>query len=799
MEHQEVKDMEEKGQKLPEVLPILPVRDSVIFPRMVIPLMVRDEEYLKMVDQVLQTDKLLMVAMIKEADGGADRRPPQVHHVGTAGVVLKLTKTEEGTVVVVQGVSRVKIQEIISSEPFQIARITPLHDIERSGKEIEAMMTSTWGLFKQIVDLSPHLPSELVQLSRNVDQPGPLADMIVSTLNMERNKKQEILETLDVKERLRKVILFLNEELELQKMGKRIQEQVRKGIDKSQREYYLREQLKAIQKELGIDKEEPPEIQAIKEKLEKKALPEAVAQVAEKELERLSKMSPMSPEYTVSRTYLDWILDLPWLESTQDTIDIQHAKKVLDKHHYNLEKVKNRILEYLAVRKLNPEHKGPILCFVGPPGTGKTSLGRAIAEAMGRRFVRISLGGVRDEAEIRGHRRTYVGALPGRIIQGIKKAKSNNPVFMLDEVDKLGLDFRGDPSSALLEVLDPEQNYSFSDHYLELEFDLSKVMFITTANQLDPIPAPLRDRMEILELVGYTEDEKLQIATKFLIPRQISEHGLKRSQVTFRKPAIRKIIREYTREAGLRNLEREIGAICRAIAKDVAEGKSGRFVVGPKEVEKYLGKPKFAHDMAERTSVAGIAVGLAWTPTGGDILFVEATMMPGEKSLVLTGQLGDVMKESAQAALSYVRSRAGELGIAEDFYKKNDIHIHVPAGAIPKDGPSAGVTMLTALASLLTKKPVKPWLAMTGEVTLRGTVLPVGGIKEKVLAASRSGIKEIILPKENQKDLDEIPEKIRKQIKFYPVNRMEEVLEIALGLNHKKTPTKGRPNKKSKS
>ncbi len=784
MEHQQLKDTDEKDQKLPEVLPVLPVRDSVIFPRMVIPLMVRDEDYLKMVDQVLQRDKLLVVAMIKDPDA-SERRPPEIHSVGTAGVILKLTKTEEGTVVVVQGISRVKIKDILSTEPFQQAKIVPLEDIEHSGKEIEAMMTSTWNLFKQIVDLSPHLPAELIQLARNVEQPGPLADMVVSTLNLERNKKQEILETLDVKERLKKLILFLNEELELQKMGRRIQEQVKKGIDKSQREYYLREQLKAIQKELGIDKEESPDIQELKERLKKKALPEAARQVAEKELERLSKMSPMAPEYTVSRTYLDWILDLPWLESTEDTIDINRAKKVLDKHHYNLEKVKNRILEYLAVRKLNPEHKGPILCFVGPPGTGKTSLGKAIAEAMGRKFVRISLGGVRDEAEIRGHRRTYVGALPGRIIQGIKKAKSNNPVFMLDEVDKLGMDFRGDPSSALLEVLDPEQNHSFSDHYLELEFDLSKVMFITTANQLDPIPAPLRDRMEVLELVGYTEDEKLQIATKFLIPRQVTEHGFKRSQVSIRKCALRKIIREYTREAGLRNLEREIGAICRAIAREVAEGKKGRFVVSAKDVEKYLGKPKFTHDMAERTSVPGIAVGLAWTPTGGDILFVEATMMPGEKSLVLTGQLGDVMKESAQAALSYLRSKAEELGIPEDFYKQHDIHIHVPAGAIPKDGPSAGVTMLTALASLLTKKPVKPRLAMTGEVTLRGTVLPVGGIKEKVLAASRSGIKEIILPKDNQKDLEEIPEKIRKQIKFHPVGRMEEVLEIALGLNHK--------------
>ncbi|MBW2022698.1 MAG: endopeptidase La [Deltaproteobacteria bacterium] len=776
--------MEERGQKLPDILPVLPVRDSVIFPRMVVPLMVRDEEYIKLVDEVLQKDKLLVVAMI--VDPETEQRPPEVFRVGTAGMIVKLTKTEDGTVVVVQGISRVTLTDFIVEEPFQKARIEELSDIDHAGKEIEAMMVNALNLFRQIVDLSPHLPPELVQLARNVDRPGPLTDMIVSTLNLDRNKKQEILETLDVKERLSRLMLFLNEELELQKMGKEIQDRVRRGIDKSQREYFLREQLKAIQKELGMDKEEPTEIAELKEKLQQKALPDQVQQVAEKEVDRLSKMSPMSPEYTVSRTYLDWILDLPWLEGTEDTIDVQQARKVLDKYHYNLEKVKKRILEYLAVRKLNPDHKGPILCFVGPPGTGKTSLGKAIAEAMGRKFVRISLGGVRDEAEIRGHRRTYVGALPGRIIQGIKRAGSNNPVFMLDEVDKLGMDFRGDPSSALLEVLDPEQNYSFSDHYLELEFDLSPVMFIATANQLDPIPTPLRDRMEVLELPGYTEDEKLEIAIKFLIPRQIKEHGLKRSQVKFRRSALRKIIREYTREAGLRNLEREIGATCRSIAKEVAEGKKGQFIISDDNAKKYLGKPRFTPDVAERTSVPGVAIGMAWTPTGGDILFIEATKMPGNKSLVLTGQLGDVMKESAQAALSYLRSRAEELGIDKDFYKDQDIHIHVPAGAIPKDGPSAGVTMLTALASLLTGKPVKSKIAMTGEVTLRGSVLPVGGIKEKVLAANRSGIKEIILPKENQNDLDEIPQKIKKRTKFHLVNRMDEVLNIALGLNHRK-------------
>jgi ATP-dependent Lon protease len=563
-------------------------------------------------------------------------------------------------------------------------------------------------------------------------------------------------------------------------MGKEIQDQVKEGMDKTQREFYLREQLKAIQKELGLDKEASSEVEELKERIQGKSLPENVRKVTDKEIERLSAMNSASPEYTVSRTYLDWIIDLPWLESTEDNLDIQRAQRILDRDHYNLEKVKKRILEYLAVRKLNPEHKGPILCLVGPPGTGKTSLGRSIAAALGRKFFRMSLGGVRDEAEIRGHRRTYVGALPGRIVQGIKRGGYNNPVFMLDEIDKVGTDFRGDPSSALLEVLDPEQNFSFSDHYLELEFDLSKVMFITTANHLEPIPAPLLDRMEVLELAGYTEDEKISIAKRFLIPRQISAHGLKPKQVSFRKPAIRKIIREYTREAGLRNLEREIGAVCRGLARKKAEGKRGRFVIAEDAVHEYLGKTRFTQDLAERTSIPGVAMGMAWTPAGGDILFIEATIMPGQKSLVLTGQLGDVMKESAHAALSYLRANAKKLGISEDFYKYSDLHIHVPAGAIPKDGPSAGVAMLTALASLLTSRPVKPKFAMTGEATLRGSVLPVGGIKEKVLAASRSGIKHVILPQGNKNDLDEIPEKIKKQMTFHLTSKMDEVLELAL-------------------
>jgi ATP-dependent Lon protease len=604
--------------------------------------------------------------------------------------------------------------------------------------------------------------------------------MIASYLNVDRYKRQQILDILDIEDRLERLIFFLNEELEVAKMGQAIQNEVQKGIDKHQREYYLREQLKAIQKELGVGEQGSSEIEELREKLEMKKLPEAAHKVASKEIEKLSKMNASSSEYTVTTNYLDWLLELPWSESTKDRLDIKRAERILNKHHYDLEKVKKRILEYIAVRKLNPDHKGPILCFVGPPGTGKTSLGRSIAEAMGRKFVRISLGGVRDEAEIRGHRRTYVGALPGRIIHGLKKAGSNNPIFMLDEVDKVGTDFRGDPASALLEVLDPEQNFSFSDHYLEVEFDLSKVMFITTANQLETIPRPLLDRMEVLELPGYTEYEKVQIARRFLIQRQIKEHGLDVAKVSIRLSAIKGIIQEYTREAGVRNLEREIGAICRGLAKKLAEGEDRKFVVTGKTVRAFLGLPKFTSDIVERTSVPGVATGMAWTPTGGDILFVEATMMPGQKNLVLTGQLGDVMKESAHAALSYLRSKAAAFGIAEDFYRDRDLHVHVPAGAIPKDGPSAGITILTALASLLTCRPIKPDLAMTGEVTLRGSVLPVGGIKEKVLAASRSGIKQIILPARNKNDLEEIPTKVKEGLDFHLVKKMEEVLEIAL-------------------
>jgi ATP-dependent Lon protease len=648
------------------------------------------------------------------------------------------------------------------------------------GVEIEALMMNLKNLFQRAVELAPYLTTELGTMVSNIKSPSILADLIASNLNISTTEKQGILETFDVRERLTKVHLFLNKEVQVLELGNKIQSQVKEDMDRTQREYYLREQLKAIKKELGELDEHSTEIKELREKIKKAKMPPDALAAAEKELDRLAKIPPASAEYTVARTYLDWLAELPWSETTEDNLDIDNAQKTLDEDHYDLEKVKKRILEYLAVRKLKADMKGPILCFVGPPGVGKTSLGKSIARTMGRKFIRISLGGVRDEAEIRGHRRTYVGALPGRIIQGIKKAGSNNPVFMLDEVDKIGMDFRGDPSSALLEVLDPEQNFSFSDHYIDVPFDLQKVMFITTANVLDTIPPALRDRMETLELPGYSEDQKMMIAKEFLIPKQINEHGLSSVFIEFDDAALQTVISSYTREAGVRNLEREIATICRGVAKDVARGIKEKVVIVPDNLHKFLGPVKFFPEVAERTSDPGVATGLAWTPTGGDIIFVEATKMRGEKGLTLTGQLGDVMKESAQAALAYVRSKAKELSIEEDFFGKNDIHIHVPAGAIPKDGPSAGITMFVALTSLLTNKPVRNDVAMTGEITLRGLVLPVGGIKEKVLAGMRAGIRTIILPKKNEKDLEEIPEHIRNQMNFKFIQRMDEAIELAL-------------------
>ena len=771
-----------KNEKIivPNELPILPLRGTVLYPDLILPIMVGRKKSVKLIDDAMDADRIIGVVTQRKSEV-EDPKEGDLNQFGVAALILRMIRELDGSQrVIVQGVSRVKIKEFYQKDPYFKAKVDVFEEEVPQGVEIDALMMNLKNLFQRAVELAPYLTSELGTMVSNIKSPPILADLIASNLNIAANEKQGILETIDVRERLTKVHLFLNKEVQVLELGNKIQSQVKEDMDKTQREYYLREQLKAIKKELGELDEHSAEIKELREKIKKAKLPPEALTAAEKELDRLAKIPPASAEYTVARTYLDWLAELPWSESTEDNLNISNAHKILDEDHYDLEKVKKRILEYLAVRKLKSSMKGPILCFVGPPGVGKTSLGKSIARTMGRKFVRISLGGVRDEAEIRGHRRTYVGALPGRIIQGLKKGGTNNPVFMLDEVDKIGMDFRGDPSSALLEVLDPEQNFSFSDHYIDVPFDLQKVMFITTANVLDTIPFALRDRMEVLELPGYSEDQKLMIAKEFLIPKQISEHGLSSEFIEFNDEALQVIINSYTREAGVRNLEREIAAVCRGVAKDVAQGIMEKVMVAPDILHKLLGPVKFFPEVAERTSEPGVATGLAWTPTGGDIIFVEATKMRGEKGLNLTGQLGDVMKESAQAALSYVRTKAKELGVEEDFFEKNDIHIHVPAGAIPKDGPSAGVTMLVALTSLLTNRPIRNDVAMTGEITLRGLVLPVGGIKEKVLAAARAGIRAIILPKKNEKDLEEIPERIRNQMEFIFIQRMDEAIDIAL-------------------
>jgi ATP-dependent Lon protease len=775
-----------KKMAVPEDLPILPINEAVLYPKMILPLIVSQERLIKLIDAALLADKMIGVVAIK-AKKDEEVKPEDLFAVGCAAYILKMIKMPDNSLrLLIQGTSRIRVGEFTQQDPYLRARVSPLADQGEKTTDIQALMVGVKGIFQKVVELAPNLPAELAIMAMNIEGPGALADLVASTLNLPVTDKQMLLETMDVKERLEKANFFLTRELSVLELGSKIQSQVREGIDKSQREFFLREQLKAIQKELGEKDERTTEIEGLRQRLIQAKLPPEAMKEGERELDRLAKMPPAAAEYTVSRTYLDWLVELPWAVSTEDNLDISQAQKVLDEDHYDLEKVKKRILEYLSVRKLKSDMKGPILCFVGPPGTGKTSVGKSIARALRRKFIRMSLGGVRDEAEIRGHRRTYVGALPGRIIQGLRKAGSNNPVFMLDEIDKVGMDFRGDPSAALLEVLDPEQNYTFSDHYLDVAFDLSKVMFITTANILDPIPPALRDRMEVLDLPGYTEEEKLRIGKDFLVPKQLEAHGLSEQQIKFEDGALRRIVLEYTREAGVRNLEREIANICRGVARRVAEGKGDLTIVKAEDVSSYLGPIKFLSEVAERTSEPGVATGLAWTQTGGDILFVEATRMKGRKGFSLTGQLGDVMKESAQAALSYVRAKAKALKIPEDFFDRSDIHIHVPAGAIPKDGPSAGVTMFTALTSLLTGRPVRSDVAMTGEITLRGLVLPVGGIKEKVLAAKRAGITTVILPSRNEKDLEEIPEQVKKDMKFHFVQRMDEVIHLALTEKPKK-------------
>ena len=768
-------------EKIPETLPILPLYDTALFPKMVLPLVVMEAESIKLIDEAMNKNRIIGLVVSSKPAKENSRPVDNLHRVGTSALILKMAKTEDNRAqLLVQGLTKFKIVEFIEGKPYLMARVEHLSDQAVQDKEIEALVANILGLFVRVVELSPTLPQEIGAMAKAIQDPGILADMIASTINSTIEEKQKVLEIQDVKERLREVTRIVNYQLEILELGSKIQTQVKGDMDKRQREYYLREQLKAIKEELGEKDESTIEIEEYRTKIQEKKLPEEARKEAERELERLARMHPSSAEYTVASTYLDWITALPWNTSTPDNLDIRKARKVLDEDHFGLEKAKRRIVEFLAVRKLKPDSRGPILCFAGPPGTGKTSLGRSVARALGRKFIRISLGGVRDEAEIRGHRRTYVGSLPGRIIQGIRRAESNNPVFMLDEIDKVGSDFRGDPSSALLEVLDPEQNFSFSDHYLDVPFDLSRVMFITTANILDTIPPALRDRMEVLQLLGYTEDEKIKITNRYLIPRQRRAHGLKAGQIAFTQGAIRHIITGYTREAGLRNLEREIATICRGVATRIAEGNKAAASIKVVNVAKYLGPVRLNAETKARTATPGVAMGLAWTQAGGEILFVEATAMRGKGLLTLTGQLGEVMKESASAALSFVRANARSLKIPEDFFETHDLHIHVPAGAIPKDGPSAGVTMLTALTSLLTNKPIHKDLAMTGEITLRGQVLPVGGVKEKVLAAHRAGIKTLILPKWNEKDLEDIPKKVQREITFHFAEKMLDVLKIAL-------------------
>ncbi len=761
------------------ILPILPTSDLVLFPRIIMPMAVWEESAQRLVDDVLLQDKILGVVASRE-EGPTGFGPDNLFQVGTAATILKMRKPEDGSVrLLIQGLYRFRLENWVGYEPYYTAQVQGLSEDYEPDLEIEALVSNLKGLFLKMLELSPHLPAELGTLVREISDPRVLADITAGSLNISKADKQTLLETLDVKARLHQVLAHVNRELEILELGKKIQAQVKSEMDKAQKEYYLREQIKVLERELGGSDERTREVDELQFRLEEAHLPPHALKEAERELARLKRTPPTSPDHQVIRNYLEWMIELPWSQSTEDNLDLAQARQILDEDHYDLEKVKRRILEYLAVRKLKPDMKGPILCFVGPPGTGKTSLGRSIARALGRKFVRLSLGGVRDEAEIRGHRRTYVGALPGRIIQSMRRAGSNNPVFILDEVDKIGADFRGDPASALLEVLDPEQNSSFSDHYLDVGFDLSKVMFITTANLLDPIPPALRDRMEVLELPGYTEEEKVEIAFKYLIPRQLEAHGLTPEQFRLTPEAVRRLIARYTREAGLRNLEREIASLCRAAGREIVEGSKERVEIGEDDLAAYLGPPKFFREAALEHPEPGVATGLAWTPTGGDILFIEVLRMPGKGGLKLTGQLGEVMKESAEAALSYIRARAPFLGVEEDFFEGSDLHIHVPAGAIPKDGPSAGLALLAALVSRLANRPVKKGLAMTGEITLRGDVLPVGGIKNKVLAAHRAGIKEIILPAQNAVDLEEIPEPVRRDLVFHPVERLDQALQVA--------------------
>jgi ATP-dependent Lon protease len=767
-------------QELPtDTLAILPLEHFVLFPFMIAPIVVGDERSKQLIDEALVGERLVGV-LTRKPDADETTSFDNLFSIGTAARIIKMLKMPDGTVrILLHGVQRIGIAERVAESPYLRARLSPVVETAAPEKEALALTKNVHTLLARVIELAS-LPEDLGVAAMNLTDPGKLADLVASNLSIKVPEQQEVLELADVKARLQRVLVILSREIEVLELGSRIQSQVKTEMDKGQREYLLREQMKVIRKELGEDEGAGVEMDDLRGRIAAKLLPDTVRETAERELRRLGQMPPSSPEYTVSRTYLDWILDLPWKEGSQDSIDLPQARTILDEDHYDLEKVKERILEYLSVRKLKNDMKGPILCFVGPPGTGKTSLGRSIARAMSRKFYRLSLGGMRDEAEIRGHRRTYIGAMPGRVLKGLKQVGANNPVFMLDEVDKLGSDYRGDPSAALLEVLDPEQNNSFTDNYLDMPFDLSKIMFITTANWLDPIPGPLRDRMEIIELSGYTQHEKLMIARKYIIPKQMAENGITERHIRFTDPALRRIIEDYTREAGLRNIEREIGNVCRKIARKVAEGATKTASITAETLRDLLGPPKFFSEVAQRMGSAGVAIGLAWTSVGGEILFIEVSATHGSGRFTLTGQLGDVMKESAQAALTYLHSNASRLGIHEERFQKYDLHVHIPAGAIPKDGPSAGITLCTAMASLLTGRRVKDLLAMTGEITLTGNVLPVGGIKEKLLAASHAGIREVIMAERNRQDIDLVPKELREKMSFHFVRNMSEVLVLAL-------------------
>ncbi|HEY3412308.1 MAG TPA: endopeptidase La [Armatimonadota bacterium] len=825
---------ENESMELPEILNLLPLRDTVLFPAAVLPLNVARESSVKMIDDTVTAGgRIIATCTMKDSSidkPGAD----DIYTIGTAVVIRMMLKMPDGVRLMVQGLGRFRIVEVLQTDPYIRVRIEPLSDqtevTEEQAEHLEALRRAVGDVFKRVVELAPGLPDELAGISDAVTEPAVLADMIAAHLPIGTEEKQGLLETLPVRERMERLLSILNRESQVLELSSKIQGEVREELNKTQRDYFLREQMKAIQRELGDADDRTEEIEELRQKIEASGMTEEAHKEADRELDRLQRMPPQAAEYTVSRTYLDWLTSLPWQSATIDNLDIPHVKEVLDTDHFGLDKVKDRLLEFLSVRKFKPEGhvRQPILCFVGPPGVGKTSLAKSIARALGRKFVRFSLGGMRDEAEIRGHRRTYVGALPGQIIQGIRRAESNNAVMVLDEVDKLGSDFRGDPTSALLEVLDPEQNNTFRDHYLDVSFDLSKVLFITTANMLDPIPGPLRDRMEIIEIAGYTEEEKVQIAIRHLIPKQMYEHGLKsaggvvteeyipegerdtpkdvpidkevapneaeepstpqappeapQGHIAWTEEGIRDILRGYTREAGVRNLERQVAAVCRKCTRQFAEGRTEPVTVDVAAVESYLGAPRFEdEDLRDRTLIPGVVTGLAWTPVGGDVLFVEAIAMPGERGLTLTGQLGDVMKESAQAALSWVRAHSRELGIADDFFTKHELHVHVPQGAVPKDGPSAGVTMATAITSLATGRPTIPLLAMTGEISLSGRVLPIGGLKEKALAAHRAGVRTLIVPERNRKDFEEdVPEDVRAELTVHYVKELKEVLDLAL-------------------